>query len=558
MRKSVSNQTIFLVGLIIFVLSNVFSAVYTPLHFDEAYYWMYSQKPAWGYFDHPPLTGWLIFLGTHISDSEFGVRLPTLILSIFSIFNIWFLINDDSKNATLFWAVIFSVILIHPYFFIATPDAPLFFFATSFFVVYKRFINHDSLLTVFLLAVVSAGMLYSKYHGILILFFVFISNLKLITRKKFWIYILFMLILMVPHIIWQLNHNFISFRYHLIDSHQSGFDPLVVLEYVFSQILLSGPWFGWLFLYALLVHKSSNFTETAMKFSSVGVFVLFFAASFSGDYEAHWPLVAYIPLLVFAYKHIKANPRFIKAVYIGSLVNFVLLLLVRVVFLLPVSSQIKALKSFVGWETDSKLLQSYVGDYPVVFQDSWNKAARYAWYTRNSNVANLNSGMYRSNQFDVWKNYKKFEGQTVCVVTTDSSQFDEAIKVESLKNTWYVKPIENFCAFYESRFNIIQKNIFADSVLYDLEYISAKNIADKSLCEAPEIVFAHCLCKNGKWSTYDMSEAMILDDKQRITLSLQVPEEWEGRMYLMMKTGNLKPVPFRYEIKKEAMQCKAP
>ena len=32
----------------------------TELIADEAYYWVYSQFPAWGYFDHPPMIAFLV------------------------------------------------------------------------------------------------------------------------------------------------------------------------------------------------------------------------------------------------------------------------------------------------------------------------------------------------------------------------------------------------------------------------------------------------------------------------------------------------------------------
>ena len=35
------------------------AAAWTPLTFDEAYYWMWGQHLSWSYFDHPPLDGWL-------------------------------------------------------------------------------------------------------------------------------------------------------------------------------------------------------------------------------------------------------------------------------------------------------------------------------------------------------------------------------------------------------------------------------------------------------------------------------------------------------------------
>ena len=51
-----------------------------PLTEDEAYYRLWSMRPAFGYFDHPPMIAWQTWLGRHIAgDNPLGVRLiPTL------------------------------------------------------------------------------------------------------------------------------------------------------------------------------------------------------------------------------------------------------------------------------------------------------------------------------------------------------------------------------------------------------------------------------------------------------------------------------------------------
>jgi 4-amino-4-deoxy-L-arabinose transferase-like glycosyltransferase len=48
---------------------------------DEAFYWMESLRPAWGYSDLPPLTAWLIRIGQGVAGhSLFGMRWPFLLL----------------------------------------------------------------------------------------------------------------------------------------------------------------------------------------------------------------------------------------------------------------------------------------------------------------------------------------------------------------------------------------------------------------------------------------------------------------------------------------------
>src|ERR1700757_3140166 len=59
------------------------SAAYTPLTFDEAYYWTWSKHLAGGYYDHPPMVAVVIRLGTMIAgDTEFGVRLVSILLAL--------------------------------------------------------------------------------------------------------------------------------------------------------------------------------------------------------------------------------------------------------------------------------------------------------------------------------------------------------------------------------------------------------------------------------------------------------------------------------------------
>src|SRR5882757_2912722 len=59
------------------------AAAWTPLTFDEAYYWMWSKHLAGGYYDHPPMVAVVIRLGTMMAgDTELGVRLVSVLLAL--------------------------------------------------------------------------------------------------------------------------------------------------------------------------------------------------------------------------------------------------------------------------------------------------------------------------------------------------------------------------------------------------------------------------------------------------------------------------------------------
>src|SRR5215212_5048689 len=59
------------------------AAAFTPITFDEAYYWMWSQNLAGGYYDHPPMVAYVIRAGTMIAgNTELGVRLVSILLAL--------------------------------------------------------------------------------------------------------------------------------------------------------------------------------------------------------------------------------------------------------------------------------------------------------------------------------------------------------------------------------------------------------------------------------------------------------------------------------------------
>ena len=57
----------------------------TELYADEAYYWLWSRRPAAGYFDHPPLVAWLVAAGTRLAPGEIGVRCLFLVSGALAI-----------------------------------------------------------------------------------------------------------------------------------------------------------------------------------------------------------------------------------------------------------------------------------------------------------------------------------------------------------------------------------------------------------------------------------------------------------------------------------------
>ena len=107
---------------------HVLLAFGTELVADEAYYWTWALRPATGYFDHPPLTAWILWLTTHL----FGVnRLSIRILPILSgVLLSWILFQMAKSLFRDRWAGFWAVVLLNANIlfsaggFLMTPDTP--------------------------------------------------------------------------------------------------------------------------------------------------------------------------------------------------------------------------------------------------------------------------------------------------------------------------------------------------------------------------------------------------------------------------------------------------
>jgi dolichol-phosphate mannosyltransferase len=111
----------------LFLLRLIFAAC-IDLMPEEAYYWNYSRHLDFGYLDHPPLTAWLIRLGTTVfGNTAFGVRFGALCCGIIASIFAFRLARNLFGEAVALVAVLLAQVL--PFFFfsglLTTPDAPL-------------------------------------------------------------------------------------------------------------------------------------------------------------------------------------------------------------------------------------------------------------------------------------------------------------------------------------------------------------------------------------------------------------------------------------------------
>ena len=447
----------------IWILFMFIQAVSTPIHIDEAYYWMYSKKLAWGYFDHPPAVALFIYLSSILFKGNLGVRLFTIVAQVVTGYLIYRTINFKSNfterttyshNALIL--VFFLLPLNHIFGFITTPDVPLLLSTSAFFLVYKKLLNDNTWANNILWGIVMSLMLYSKYHAALVIIFVLISNPKLFLNIKTYIAGAIGLALFIPHFIWQYDHGFASFMYHLSERVviQKWSYPL---EYILNAFLVFNPLLIGL-LYKVFKSKWSNDFQRGLYFTLAGFLLFFLWQSIRVNVQPQWLILCYIPFVILLFEN--WNDKYLKMLKIAFFITLPLVILLRIfliVDILPLDFNIHGNKEYT-----EQIKQDAKGK-PVIFYDSYKRASIYSWYQNIDYTHSYNSSRGRKNQFNLWEKDSIFFNEYVYFVGTWSAG-SEPVYYENENfygNTVQYFPSDKIQIEVEN-FQILEDSIFAE------------------------------------------------------------------------------------------------
>lgn len=219
MISATVRHTAWIVGAL--VLLRLIVAAFTPLAFDEAYYWTWSKHLAGGYYDHPPMVAFVIRLGTMIAgDTQIGVRLISILLAIpmtWAVYRTADMLFADKRIAPAAAIFLNITFIVAAGTMIITPDSPL--MVASSFVLYALAKVLTTGRGVWWLGVGAAvGLaLLSKYTAFyfgaaILLWLLLVKDLRRWLASP-WPYLggLVSLIVFSPVLFWNADHHWVSF-----------------------------------------------------------------------------------------------------------------------------------------------------------------------------------------------------------------------------------------------------------------------------------------------------------------------------------------------------------
>lgn len=412
---------------------------------DEAYYWLWGQRPSFSYYDHPPFHAWVqgVF-AAGLGRSSFVLRLPNLLSSGllgFTVYHICrYLYGDQASDR--FWLVTLLG-LSSPLFFwylgLAWHDHWLVTLAVVSSFLFVRYVDsvvenpsQGSGWDLYGAAIFLGLAGLCKYNAV----FVGLGFLALIlAERRRWqvlrdrrLYLALGLLLLVlsPILIWNLQHDFFSFRFYRDRTAGSGFSLNLLQPVVFLTLcgLILGPIQSWSIV-RLLRQRGKTATVRASCYPALALWIFglstaaFAALSTVSVALFYWNILAY-PLLLPLLSDQFYRPQWSKPARAGQLAIaqclglFAATALVTYYTVIPLGTFFGAVDpdgaALFGWPQIAQAVATQADnlDDPLLLTTDYRSASALAYILNNPNVLAISG---RLDQFDFWYDAPALEGR---------------------------------------------------------------------------------------------------------------------------------------------------
>jgi hypothetical protein len=420
----------------------------TDLSFDEAHYWMWSERLAPAYFSKGPGVAFAIRASTALfGDTEFGVRFWSPILGAGISLLVYYFTRRLFSERTAFWGVV--AVNATPIFnvgnLLMTIDPLSIFFWTAAMYTFWLALEKSPKFSWHWPAtglLIGVGFL-CKYTNALELISV-VLVLALVPRYRrefkqpgFYLLLAAFAVCLVPPIIWNAQHAWITIS-HLqsrgsLDG-SAGFHPLEVPKFLGAHFLIFSPLLCLGLAWAVLVNwrrARQQFKVLYLVWFGLPVFALYLLLSFNKQAAPNWDVLAFVSLgiLASAYwaERIESTrlvrQLFSAAVLLGLAMSFVVLDtdLLRTVNI-PFPHHRDPADRVRGWKSATRAveklraeLEPKLGEKVFLIADQRDRASEMSFYLNHKRVEGpghppvyIVESQDIANQFSFWPRYDEF------------------------------------------------------------------------------------------------------------------------------------------------------
>jgi hypothetical protein len=399
-----------------------------PITGDEAFFYWWGVYPDWGYYDHPPMVGWLIALmRSTLGDTTWAIRLPVVLLPL-ALGGLvgWALAPLDRVRAG--WAVLFFWLApINWLNTLITTDTPLIFWSVLSVAVLLRAERREKLdgksWTLYALSGLFLGCAFlSKYFSV-VLGLTYLVYFALYRRER-WAAFVVLVVCALPgpaiNVAYNMSHGWSNIMFNLYNRNQGETfalsKPLLYLAMMVYLVTPAAAWLGWKHRSALVV----AFKAQRLLGCVVLVPLLFFALlSLKKVIGLHWVLSFYpfgFALLAFALPREK-----LKSCALGMAVFAALHVLVVAGLYATSLDNWKNSGLYPqvirSYRTDEMLKQVVVPD-TVLMANAYTAASIYGYALRQY-VPVFGPGNFHARQDDMLVDFSVYQGKTIRILRMD-------------------------------------------------------------------------------------------------------------------------------------------
>jgi 4-amino-4-deoxy-L-arabinose transferase-like glycosyltransferase len=282
---------------------------------DEAYYRLWAQHLALGYFDHPPMIAWWIRAGMELcGDSALGVRLLPVLASGF---NTW-LIGDlarrlgaDGRTALRAAVWYNAALTVGVGGLLALPDSPASLFWMLALWALARAWSRESTFW-WAAAGVAAGLAtLSKYSalflapGVLLWLVLVPGGLARLKKPGPWIAAAIAGALFAVNIAWNAQHGWFTFEKQFGRVAPHGLSPAYLAEFLATQFLLLTPLIAWFAgrgaVRAWRLRRTQEGPAWMLPLATAAPFALYLCVhALHERVQGHWPVPLFGALAILA------------------------------------------------------------------------------------------------------------------------------------------------------------------------------------------------------------------------------------------------------------------
>lgn len=275
-------------------------AAFIPFSGDEAYFLIWGQRPDFGFYDHPPMVGWLLWLMSQLSLAEWVLRLPVVLFTSFIGYGLYRLLRDWDAGKAAWAALLYWLSPMNLLGVLITTDASLIFF--SFLTVWwlTRALQSNRTRH-FIWAGLAFGLAcLSKYFAALLgiailLYWATTPQVRKQSRGMLW-FCLAAVPAIALNLYWNYGHCWANIMFNVFNRHENaGFAWHKPLYYLALHLYLLSPLAVWFLYRQRRRARDLPITQRFRLFAYVVVFPMgiFALLSFEKIIGLHWVLSFY-------------------------------------------------------------------------------------------------------------------------------------------------------------------------------------------------------------------------------------------------------------------------